>query len=124
MRKIGFLFVVLLIAFASYVYAGKINEGTYRQTSVNPSDWGDCPKCTITITKETPHAIRIVAKNGWIGYAIYDKDMDRYAGSWEWKQGRGGAYAGEVFDCVLFHDGKVITMDVKSQKTGRTHSIT
>ncbi len=101
-----------------------IPEGTYRQLSIQTTDWGECPTCTITVLKETPHIIKIISNNAWIGYAVYDDRQGKYFGVWEWKQGSGGYYAEEVFECELTFIGKTLTMYVKSRKTGKQHIIT
>lgn len=120
-----FLVILFTTLFGnSSVFAEKIPNGVYRQTSVNPSDWGECPSCKMTVSHETPHSIRWESNNGTVGHANYDDEKDSYSGSWEWKSGKGGYYENEVFDAKIFYDGKTITMDVKSRKTGQIHSIT
>ncbi|MGC9504351.1 hypothetical protein [Baaleninema sp.] len=103
--------------------SGRIPDGTYRQIKVIPNDWGENPNITVTIIKETPHIIRLVANNQWIGYAVYNESQGSYLGSWEWKQGTGGYYEAEVFDCLLSYDGSNVTMGVTSRKTGIGHTI-
>lgn len=100
-----------------------ISDGIYKQTSVTPSDWGECPKCTITITEESPNIVKIVANNHWSGHATYNKEKGQYSGTWQWETGKGGNYENEIFNCTLINNGKQIIMNVESQKTGLKHSI-
>lgn len=105
-------------------WASKIPNGSYKQVSISPSDWGECPKCLIKISNETPHIIKIVSNNDWVGYATYDDKKDEYHGVWEWKKGHGGYYAGEIFESVIKFDGNNLVYKVKSNKTGKKHTIT
>lgn len=122
--KKNFIFAIILFASAFAGWAEEIPEGTYRQTSVNPADWGECPQCTITVIRETPHIIRIHANNGWVGFAVYDTQKDRYKGTWEWKLGKGGSYESIVFYSDIFYDGNVVTMDVVYRESPKKHTIT
>lgn len=101
--------------------AAEVPAGVYRQTAVGEGP-GDCPTCTITITKISPHLIQVVSNNDWIGYAVYSQSNDNYEGAWEWKTGTGGEYAGKVFKVEFVYErgngsgAATLNMTAKSDK--------
>lgn len=95
------------------VMAGEIPEGTWKQTS---STAGDCSTCTVTISRPTPHIIKLTANNRWIGYAHYNPSSDNYTGAFEWEAGAGGAYSNVLFLMDLVYEGSTLTMNARSSK--------
>ena len=100
------------LTFSAHAFAGQIPEGVYVQTS--SSGTGDCPTCEITVTNATPHIVKVVSNNDWIGYASYSQKDDNYRGAFEWKAGKGGAYEGVVFASDLVYEGKTLNLNAKS----------
>lgn len=74
------------LTFSAHAFAGQIPESVYVQTS--SSGTGDCPTCEITVTNATPHIVKVVSNNDWIGYASYSQKDDDYRGAFEWKKQR------------------------------------
>lgn len=107
------LFVVVLSLISYGAAAEQISPGIWVQTS---SDAGPCTDCELNITAPTPHIIQIMANNGWIGYAYYNQQDDKYRGAFEWKAGQGAPYTNLVFLLELTSDGKTISMNAKSSK--------
>ena len=107
----GFFLLLILTVNASGVYAGKITPGIWGQTS---STAGECLDCTITITEETPHMIKILANNGWVGYAHYVPAKDEYHGFLELEKGAappGANWKNTVFSMKLFLD--LVTVNIE-----------
>jgi len=110
--KIRYLLFPAMLAFVSYqANAEQIPSGVWLQTS---STSGDCPNCEIKITRTTPHIIQISANNGWIGYAYYTQQDDKYRGAFEWEAGKGGAQENVVFLVDMVYEGKTLSLNAKS----------
>ncbi len=76
-KPLRVLLCVAGLAIATSAYAAEVEEGLWKQTSTTA---GDCADCMVTITKLTPHIVRLEANNGWIGIAYYDREKDEYRG--------------------------------------------
>ena len=110
MKLRNFLFPAML-AFASCgAVAEQIPPGIWLQTS---STAGDCPNCEIKINRTTPHIIQISANNGWVGYAYYTQQDDKYRGAFQWEVGK-GVYENVLFLIEMVYEGKTISFNAKS----------
>lgn len=111
MKSLYFCALTSALTWSAHASAGQIPDGVYVQTS---SSVGDCPTCEITITKATPHIVKIASNNEWIGYASYAQQDDKYRGAFEWEAGKGDAYEGVVFALELVYQGKTLNLNAKS----------
>ena len=110
--KFRHLLFPAMLAFASFgAAAEQIPPGAWLQTS---STAGDCPNCEIEITRVTPHILQMTANNGWIGYAYYTQQDDKYRGAFQWEAGKGGAYENVVFLVEMTYEGKTLSFNAKS----------
>lgn len=113
MMLFRFFGLVFFSFVSSGIFAAQIPDGIYGQTSVS-SGAGDCAACEIKITRIAPHIIQIGANNGWVGYAYYTQQDDKYRGVSESLSGKGGAYENVVFLIEFTYEGQTITMNSKS----------
>ncbi|MBF0351430.1 MAG: hypothetical protein HQM11_10390 [SAR324 cluster bacterium] len=106
-----------LSAGTSAAWAGRIDSGLWKQTS---STAGECLECQLTITEETPHTLKMVANNGWIGYVYYVPVKDEYHGFFELQKGASlpGAsnWKNKVFTLKAYHDLVTLTIEAQSEK--------
>ena len=110
--KFRHLLLPAMLAFASYEAAAEqIPPGVWLQTS---STAGDCSTCEVKITRTTPHILQISSNNGWIGYAYYTQQDDKYRGAFQWEAGKGGAYENVVFFVEMVYEGKTLSFNAKS----------
>lgn len=107
------LIVSIMCVFSSISIAEQASEGVYGQTSASPHV-GDCSTCEIKISKLTPHVVQIDANNGWVGFAYYSQQDEKYRGAFEWKSGKGGAYDKVLFLIDLIYEGQTLTMNARS----------
>lgn len=106
-----FVFSAILAFFSFGVSADQVPSGVWKQTS---STAGDCPNCEIRIMHATPHIIQIKSNNGWIGYAYYTQQDDKYRGAFQWEEGKGGAYENVVFLIEMIYEGRTLTLNARS----------
>lgn len=108
--KVSIIVVLLLIGMLP-LFSSPIPEGTWRQTS---STAGDCASCAIDITYKAPHLIEIIANNGWVGYAYYDKSKNIYQGFLELTKKPAMKikdWRGMVMKITLTYEGNTVTID-------------
>ncbi|MGK5090762.1 hypothetical protein WDW89_01950 [Deltaproteobacteria bacterium TL4] len=111
-----FLAVTMFLITVSTGYSKNIDVGDWQQTS---STAGDCVKCIITITEETPHMIKIKANNGWVGYAYYIPIKDEYHGFFELEKGApppSKGWENMVFRVKLTYDMVTLNLEARSTK--------
>ena len=101
-----------ILALVSYdAAAEQVPPGLWFQTS---STAGDCPNCELKISRVTPHILQLSSNNGWIGYAYYTQQDDKYRGAFQWEAGKGGAYENVVFLLEMTYEGKTLLFNAKS----------
>lgn len=112
---IAVFIISVFLTSPSVLYAGRIDTGTWKQTS---STAGDCPDCRITVTQHTPHIIKLEANNGWLGFAYYIPANDEYKGFMELKKGakhRKENWKNIVFSIRLVRERMTLNLDAESE---------
>ena len=101
MKKIGFVFFFVLIAFLGSYAQHKDISGVYR-VSINPKE-------VITIKKMASSGYYIESNQGWTGN-LFDSDKTRYDGMWQYStKHQNKKLRGITGDhiCVVRKDGSI-----------------
>ena len=110
--KFRYMLFPAILALISYnAAAEQVPPGLWLQTS---STAGDCSNCEVKISRATPDILQISSNNGWIGYAYYTQQNDKYTGAFPWEAGKGGAYENVVFLIEMTYEGKTLLFNAKS----------
>jgi hypothetical protein len=103
--------ILLSLALTQSAIAEKIPSGIWQQIDSNA---GACGHCQITTNAVTPDILSISSNNGWVGYASYNSQQDKYMGVMQWESGKGGAYENILLSIDIKYDGNMAYLEAKS----------